>query len=133
MMAAEQRSRREVIFLDCRLLTATEATDRVSLKELLSTLFAAPHVRSIQSGGARELDGRAGKMLGRLRAMPTLDLTDTELQSAAQAARIAAAQAEQDAEKQSSPGVRASFEGTAKRFRELAAKLERARKTVRTG
>lgn len=59
--------------------------------------------------------------------MSTQALTDTELQAAAQACRIAAVQADQDAAKQSSPSVRATFEASAKRFRELAEKLERAR------
>jgi hypothetical protein len=68
-------------------------------------------------------------MLGTLRAMPSIELTDAELQQAAQGARIGAVQAEQDAAKQSSPTVRANFEATARRFRDVAAKLEQARKS----
>jgi hypothetical protein len=61
--------------------------------------------------------------------MRSIDLTADELQLAAQGARIGAVQAENDAAKQSSPTVRATFEASAKRFRELAAKLEQARKS----
>jgi hypothetical protein len=60
--------------------------------------------------------------------MPSIDLTDSELQTAAQGARMGAVQAERDAEQQSSPTVRATFEASAKRYRDLAAKLERERK-----
>jgi hypothetical protein len=59
--------------------------------------------------------------------MPNINLAPDELQDAAQAARVAAAQAEADAEKQSSPKIRGMFENAARRFRELADKLERAR------
>jgi hypothetical protein len=59
--------------------------------------------------------------------MPQINLAPDELQDAAQAARIAAAQAEADAEKQSSPSIRAMFDNSARRFRELAARFERAR------
>jgi hypothetical protein len=45
----------------------------------------------------------------------------------AQAARVAAAQAEADAEKQSSPSIRAMFDNSARRFRELAARFEPVR------
>jgi hypothetical protein len=60
-------------------------------------------------------------------AMNPLNLTDDELQDAAQAARIASLQAETDADKQSSPRVRALFDSNARRWRELAEKFERAR------
>lgn len=59
--------------------------------------------------------------------MNPLHLTDDELQDAAQAARIASVQAETDSEKQSSPRVKAMFDSSARRWRELAEKFERAR------
>jgi chromosome segregation ATPase len=62
-----------------------------------------------------------------------LDFTDDELQDAAQAARVASVQAEKDAERQSNPRIKAMFDGTARRFSELAAKFERARSARRTG
>lgn len=55
--------------------------------------------------------------------LAAMNLTDDERQAAAQACRVAAHQAETDAAKQSNPGVRATFEETAKRFRRLAAKF----------
>lgn len=64
--------------------------------------------------------------------MPSIDLTDSELQQAAQGARMGAVQAEKDAAQQSSPGVRANFEASAKRYRDLAAKLEQACKSGET-
>jgi hypothetical protein len=63
-------------------------------------------------------------------AMAPLNLSDDELQDAAQAARIASVQAEQDADKQSSPRVKGLFENSARRWRELAEKFERARATA---
>ena len=59
--------------------------------------------------------------------MTPLNLTDDELQDAAQAARIACVQAENDSDKQSSPRVKAMFDSSARRWRELAEKFERAR------
>jgi hypothetical protein len=59
-------------------------------------------------------------------------ISDTEKQAAAQACRVAQHQAEVDAAKQSNPGVRATFDLQAKRYRELAAKLEAARVSTRT-
>jgi hypothetical protein len=59
--------------------------------------------------------------------MPLINVTSDELQDAAQAARVAAVQAETDAEKQSSPKVKGMFENAARRFRELAERFERAR------
>jgi len=59
--------------------------------------------------------------------MNPLQLTDDELQDAAQAARIACVQAEKDAEKQSNPTIRGMFDNSARRWRELATKFERAR------
>jgi hypothetical protein len=63
--------------------------------------------------------------------MPHINLSPDELQDAAQAARVAAAQAEKDAEKQSSPSIRAMFDSSARRFRELAERFERARVNAR--
>ncbi len=60
-------------------------------------------------------------------AMTPLNLTDDELQDAAQAARLASEQAEKDAERHTNPTIRSMFDGTARRWRELAAKFERAR------
>jgi len=60
-------------------------------------------------------------------AMTPLDLTDDELQDAAQAARLASVQAEKDADRQSNPGIKSLLDGSARRWRELAAKFERAR------
>ncbi len=59
--------------------------------------------------------------------MTPLQLTDDELQDAAQAARIACVQAEKDAEKQGNPTIRGMFDSSARRWRELAIKFERAR------
>lgn len=59
--------------------------------------------------------------------MNPLNLTDDELQDAAQAARIASVQAETDADRQASPRIRSMFENSARRWRELADKFERAR------
>lgn len=63
--------------------------------------------------------------------MNPLQLTDDELQDAAQAARIACVQAEKDAEKQSNPTIKSMFDGSARRWRELATKFERARSRLR--
>ena len=60
--------------------------------------------------------------------MNTLNLTDDELQDAAQAARVASVQCESDADKQSSPKIKGLFENSARRFLELAQKFERARR-----
>jgi len=63
--------------------------------------------------------------------MPHINLAPDELQDAAQTARVAAVQAETDAEKQSSPKVKGMFENAARRFRELAERFERARVSAR--
>lgn len=63
-------------------------------------------------------------------AMARLDLTLDELGSAAQACRVAAAQAEQDAGKQSSPTVRQSFETIAKRYTDLGETFEEVRRAA---
>lgn len=60
--------------------------------------------------------------------MTPLQLDDDELQDAAQAARVASVQSETDAERQSNPKVKGLFENSARRFRELAEKFERARR-----
>jgi uncharacterized protein YhaN len=60
--------------------------------------------------------------------MPSIDLTDAELQNAAQAARVAAAQAEHDAARQASSSMRPHFDASAKRYRALSEKFEQARK-----
>ena len=62
-----------------------------------------------------------------LTPMKTLNLTDDELQDAVQAARIASVQAEKDAERQSNPQVKGMFDSSARRWRELASKFEKAR------
>jgi hypothetical protein len=59
--------------------------------------------------------------------MRNIQLEDDELRDAAQAARVASVQAEQDAEKQSNNSVRAMFDYMVRRFQELADKFERAR------
>lgn len=59
--------------------------------------------------------------------MTPLNLTDDELQDAAQAARIASVQAEKDAERQNNPTIRGMFDSSARRWRELAKKFETAR------
>ena len=72
------------------------------------------------------MDGFSGR--GKIfPAMTPLNLTDDELQDAAQAARIASEQAEKDAERHTNPIIRSMFDGTARRWRELADKFERAR------
>jgi hypothetical protein len=63
--------------------------------------------------------------------MSSLKLDDDDLRDAAQAARLASVQAERDAAQQTNPGVRATFDGTARRFRELAARFEQARQRQR--
>jgi hypothetical protein len=62
--------------------------------------------------------------------MSTLKFTDDELLDAAEAARAASMQADKEAEKQSSPRMKAMFDGSARRFAELAKKFERARQLV---
>ena len=63
--------------------------------------------------------------------MSALDFTDDELKDAAEAARLASEQADKEAEKQNSPRTKAMFDGSARRFRELANKFERARLAFR--
>jgi hypothetical protein len=59
--------------------------------------------------------------------MPALNLLPEQLQDAAEAARLASAQTEKEAEKQSNLAVRGILENAARRFRELADIFERAR------
>ena len=59
--------------------------------------------------------------------MNPLELTDDELLDAAEAARIACAQADKEAEKHINPTIRSMFDGSARRWRELARKFEAAR------
>ena len=84
---------------------------------------------SAYSGHAPQaLAGPRSRLAASFDVMTTLNFTDDELLDAAQAARAASALAEKDAEKQSSPKVKGLFENTARRFRELAEKFERARR-----
>jgi len=59
--------------------------------------------------------------------MPLVELSDGELATGAMAARGAAALAEKDAAAQTSPSLRATFEESQQRYRDLADKFERAR------
>jgi len=59
--------------------------------------------------------------------MALIEMTESELQAGAMAARAARKIAEADAEKQGNPGVRKTFEETAARYKALAEKFERAR------
>jgi hypothetical protein len=59
--------------------------------------------------------------------MTPLNLTDDELQDAAQAARLASVLADKDAEKQTNPRIKAMFDASARSFKELANKFEQAR------
>lgn len=53
-----------------------------------------------------------------------IELSNVELADVAQAVRAAAYRAEQDAAKQSSPTIRATFEESAARFKALSEKFE---------
>jgi hypothetical protein len=61
--------------------------------------------------------------------VPTLELTDDELRDAAQAARIAAAQAQKDAAAQPNPRISAAFSESAESYGQLAEKCEAARRS----
>jgi tRNA(Ile)-lysidine synthase TilS/MesJ len=61
--------------------------------------------------------------------MPTLDLTDMELATAAMGVRGVKRQALADAERQENPGIKAQFERSAKAAEELVEKFERARRS----
>jgi len=73
------------------------------------------------------LDGPQRTCVLRFRAMPTLALTHDELRDAAQAARLAAAQAQRDAPAQSNPRISAAFAADAQRYTALGEKFEAAR------
>jgi hypothetical protein len=57
-------------------------------------------------------------------AVALIELSDDELAAAAMAARGAAALAEKDAAKQTTPTMRSTFEDSARRYRELAERFE---------
>jgi hypothetical protein len=59
--------------------------------------------------------------------MATLELSNDELQAAAMACRIGAAQAERDAERQENPRIKQSFTDSAARYSALAERFEGAR------
>jgi hypothetical protein len=59
--------------------------------------------------------------------MPTLELDEMELATAARGARCLAAQVRSDAERQTNPSQRAIFEHTVKYHEAMAAKFEKAR------
>ncbi len=84
-------------------------------------------MNAIQCGQTLKLYGRWRFVIGRIRRMPALDLTDDELAAAAMAARGAAALARKDAERQTTLSTRAAFEDSERRYRNLAEKFERAR------
>jgi hypothetical protein len=60
--------------------------------------------------------------------VPDLTLTDDELRDAAQAARLAAAQAQSDAAVQPNPRISRTFAESVERFTRLAAKFEQVRR-----
>lgn len=59
-----------------------------------------------------------------------IHFTPEDYKASAQACRVAAAQAENDAAKQGNPGIVKMFNDTAKRFRDLAQKHELAAKVL---
>jgi hypothetical protein len=61
--------------------------------------------------------------------MSTLDLDEMELTEAARGARCLAAQAGEDANRQTNPGQRELFERTMKFHQAMAEKFEQARKS----
>ena len=63
----------------------------------------------------------------RSHAMPLLELSDAELSTAATACRAMAYQEGERAKAMSNPDMRRPIENTARRFAELAARLETAR------
>ena len=68
----------------------------------------------------------------RSHAMPLLELSDTDLSTAATACRAMAFQEEERAKAMSNPDMRRPIESTAQRFAGLAARLEAARKKARS-
>jgi hypothetical protein len=59
--------------------------------------------------------------------MPLIELTDDELRDAAQASRVAAAQAKKDEAAQPNPRISATFAADAERYALLAETFERSR------
>jgi hypothetical protein len=59
--------------------------------------------------------------------MPLIELSDDELSDAAQAARLAAAQAQKDAAAQSNPRISATFAESVERYTRLSVKFDSAR------
>ena len=70
------------------------------------------------------LDGRRRRPLPTIPAMPTLELSSDELRDAAQAARVAAWRAQQDAAAQGNPRINASFAADADRYTRLSKKFD---------
>jgi len=62
--------------------------------------------------------------------MPSMELATDEMRTAAMACRIGAAQAQQDAERQDNPRLRATFAEAAERYTALAARFENARRNA---
>jgi hypothetical protein len=60
--------------------------------------------------------------------MPLIELSEQELRDAAQAARLAAHRAQQDAAAQLNPRISATFAADAERYARLAEKFEQARR-----
>jgi hypothetical protein len=65
--------------------------------------------------------------------MPTIDLTNDELRDCAQALRIAARQAQSDADAQPNPRIQQIFLGGVQRYSALSERFERAREKHTTG
>jgi hypothetical protein len=59
--------------------------------------------------------------------MPTLDLTNDEMQRTAMACRIGAARAERDAARQENPRIKATFAEAAALYMRLSERFEKAR------
>jgi hypothetical protein len=74
------------------------------------------------------LHGRTAAPAAKSAAMPLLDLTDLELETAARACRAMAYREEQAAKKMENPTTRGPIGNTTKRAAALAEKFERARK-----
>jgi hypothetical protein len=66
-----------------------------------------------------------------MRAMPSIDLTDLELETAARACRALAYQEELAAKRMENPGMHGPIENTANRAGAPAQKFEAARKVAR--
>jgi hypothetical protein len=60
--------------------------------------------------------------------VPAIDLTDSELRDAAQATRLAAHRAQQDAATQPNPRINATFAADAERYVRLSEKFGAARR-----